>query len=82
MFKEDVFKILNSKTIKNAEKIKNKFFKIIKESLELIFIVVSDSIISEFKKITCGILDSKIEDTINKIENSFLKSLPRDIKNV
>ncbi|AMK16236.1 hypothetical protein SAMN02910297_01327 [Methanobrevibacter olleyae] len=82
MFKEDVFKILNSKTIKNSEKIKNKFFKIIKESLELIFIIVSDSIISEFKKIKCGILDSKIEDTINKIENSFLKSLPRDIKNV
>lgn len=80
MFKKDIFEILGSETIENAENIRDKFFKAGKDLPEVIFNIVWDLVIPEFKKLTCGILDNKIEDTNNKIENSFLKSLPKHIK--
>lgn len=79
-FKQDIFDILDSKTIENAEKIRDNFFKLNKDLPEVIFQIVWDLVIPDFKKLTWSILDDKIEETNNKIENSFLKILPKNIK--
>ena len=79
-FKQDIFDILDSKTIENAERLRDNFFKLNKDLPEVIFRIVWDLVIPDFKKLTWSILDDKIEGTNNKIENSFLKILPKNIK--
>lgn len=78
--KQDIFDLLDSETIENAEKIREKFFRLNKDLPWIIFKIVWDLVIPDFKKLTWSILDDKIESTNNKIENSFLKILPKHIK--
>ena len=78
--KQDIFNILDSETIENAKQIRNKLFEANKDLPKVIYKIVWDLIIPDFKKLTWNIIDKKIEGTNNKIENFFLKTLPKHIK--
>ncbi len=79
-YKKLIFKIFNSETIENAKSIRNELISSQKELPEIIFKILWNLIIPDFKKLTYAIEDEKIESTNNKIENSFQKIFPKHIK--
>ena len=79
-YKNLFFNIIDTNSIKEAKKIKNKLFLLSSNVPQVIHKLTSKLIIPEFKKkLTNHLTDSKIAITSNKNENCFLKNFPKRV---
>jgi hypothetical protein len=76
-YKDLFFNIIDANSIKDAKEKRNKLFNLKQNIPQVIRDLTTNLIIPEFKKITNHLTDSKIPLTSNKIENCFLKKLPK-----